>query len=61
MEYLPPFVVHSSFRITQEATRRHGAQYAAILEGLVNDDISADHYREVEYLNDVLPADTESF
>jgi len=56
MEYMPPFVVHSSFRITDEAIRSYGQQYASILEGLVNDDITPNHYRDIEYLNEVLPS-----
>ncbi|MBS1563638.1 MAG: NAD(P)H-dependent oxidoreductase [Bacteroidetes bacterium] len=61
MEYMPPFVVHSSFRITDEAVRNAGRQYAAILEALVNDDIAPEHYRDVEYLNEVLPSASEFF
>ena len=61
MEYLPPFVVHSSFRITDDAVKKYALQYAGILEAFVNDEITPDNYRDIEYLNDVLSRDGDFF
>ena len=53
MEYLPPFIVHGTHRITSEMLEQHGEQYAMILKGLVSGIIKEDSYQHLEYLNDL--------
>jgi glutathione-regulated potassium-efflux system ancillary protein KefG len=56
MEYLPPFVVHGTHRITKDELMRYAEQYRAILEALVHDQFSALDYQKVTYLNELAPS-----
>lgn len=56
MEYLPPFVVHETYTMSEETLNSYGEQYANILKALVNNEIQADQYGNIEYLNDLAPA-----
>ena len=53
MEYLPPFIVHGTHRITAEGIEAHGKQYASILKALVNGMITSEKYQQVEYMNEL--------
>jgi glutathione-regulated potassium-efflux system ancillary protein KefG len=55
MEYLPPFVVHETYIMSEEKIRGYGEQYAHILTALVNDGLEPEQYRNVEYLNELVP------
>jgi glutathione-regulated potassium-efflux system ancillary protein KefG len=61
MEYLPPFVVHSTYGVTGEEIKAHAQQYADILQAFVKNEIDAIQYRDMEYLNGVLPSASEFF
>ena len=56
MEYLPPFVIHETYTMTNDQLANYGEQYANLLTALVNDEITAEQYRNVEYLNELSPA-----
>ncbi|QIP12261.1 NAD(P)H oxidoreductase [Spirosoma aureum] len=56
MEYLPPFVIHGTYRITPEDIKRYGEQYRTILSALANDQLLALDYKQVDYLNELVPA-----
>lgn len=53
MQYLPPFVVHETYTISEEELELYGQQYASILNALVKDEIGPEHYQHVEYLNEL--------
>ena len=52
MEYLPPFIVHGTHRITNESLEQHGKQYASILQSLVSGELTPEKYQSMEYLNE---------
>jgi len=54
MEYLPPFVVHGTHRLTKEVTHRYGSAYEALLRAFLNGDFDLDALRKHEYANDWL-------
>ena len=56
MEYLPPFVIHETYTMTNDQLANYGEQYANLLTALVNDEIQPEQYRNVEYLNELSPA-----
>jgi len=56
MEYLPPFVIHETYTMTNDQLKNYGEQYANLLTALVNDEIHPEQYRNVEYLNEISPA-----
>lgn len=53
MEYLPPFVVHETYTVSEEELEFYGQQYASILNAFVKDEIGPHHYQHVEYLNEL--------
>lgn len=55
MDYLPPYVVHETFSMSNAELKIYGEQYAQILAALVNDEIQPEHYRNIEYLNELAP------
>jgi len=55
MEYLPPFVIHETYTMTNDQLKNYGEQYANLLTALVNDEIQPEQYRNVEYLNELSP------
>ncbi|KAA6440940.1 NAD(P)H oxidoreductase [Dyadobacter flavalbus] len=60
MEYLPPFVVHETYTMTPESLDLHGRQYADVLNALARNEISPEHYRNMEYLNELAAIHAES-
>jgi glutathione-regulated potassium-efflux system ancillary protein KefG len=54
MEYLPPFIVHGTHRISVADLEDHGKQYASILTQMVEGSITGDVYRSIEYLNELV-------
>jgi glutathione-regulated potassium-efflux system ancillary protein KefG len=54
MIYLPPFVVHGTHLLTDEALAEHAHLYRLLLTRLSNNELSADTVRQYEYLNDWL-------
>jgi glutathione-regulated potassium-efflux system ancillary protein KefG len=52
MEYLPPFIVHGTHRITNENLEQHGKQYASILQALASGELTPEKYQAMEYLNE---------
>lgn len=56
MEYLPPFVIHETYTMTNDQLANYGEQYANLLTALVNDAIHPEQYLNVEYLNELSPA-----
>jgi len=56
MEYLPPFVVHETYKLPNDVLEQHGEQYAALLRALAKDMITTEDYRHIEYLNELAPA-----
>jgi glutathione-regulated potassium-efflux system ancillary protein KefG len=61
MDYLPPFVVHGTHSLTDEAIRAHAADYRRVIEALRDGRIDLDAVRRHERLNlaldDVLTID----
>jgi glutathione-regulated potassium-efflux system ancillary protein KefG len=60
MEYLPPFVIHETYNMTPEALELHGRQYADVLNALVTNEINPEHYKDMEYLNELAALHAES-
>jgi len=56
MEYLPPFVVHETYTMTEEHLKAYGEQYASLLNALVKDEIRPEQYQQVDYLNELVPS-----
>ena len=56
MEYLPPFVVHSTHSQLQPEIEKYALDYASIISNLVNDSYGQPQLLSVEYLNDLLPS-----
>jgi glutathione-regulated potassium-efflux system ancillary protein KefG len=54
MIYLPPFVVHGTHLLTDEALAEHARLYRLLLTRLSNNELSAETVRQYEYLNDWL-------
>jgi glutathione-regulated potassium-efflux system ancillary protein KefG len=55
MEYLPPFVVDGTHRLSKDDIEKYALQYKELLELLVNDKLTATDWSHVEFLNDLLP------
>jgi glutathione-regulated potassium-efflux system ancillary protein KefG len=55
MNYLPPFVIHGTHRLTTEDIELHALQYEQLLTALVNNSISDRESSVAEYLNDLIP------
>jgi glutathione-regulated potassium-efflux system ancillary protein KefG len=51
MEYLPPFVVHGAFRMTQPEILRHALDYRRILEALRDDRVDRTAAAELPRIN----------
>jgi len=54
MEYLPPFAVQGTHRLTDAELRSYGDDYAALLLRLIRGDFSLEEMRQHPYLNDWL-------
>lgn len=55
MTYLPPFVVHGTHKLDAADIELYGVQYEQLLIALANDRITEAEWRQVEYLNDLIP------
>lgn len=55
MEYLPPFVVHGTHRITDSDADFYAVQYEQLLIAIVNNRLSPAQLGAAAYLNDLLP------
>ncbi|MCU0403699.1 MAG: NAD(P)H-dependent oxidoreductase [Chitinophagaceae bacterium] len=55
MEYLPPFVVYGTHRLTDADIEQHALQFGQVLSALCNDRIQAGELESVEILNDLCP------
>lgn len=55
MEYLPPFVVHETYVMQDDALHVYGEQYAEVLTALVQDRIDPAAFHAVGYLNELFP------
>ncbi len=53
VEYLPPFMMHGTYQLGEDALERYATQYETLLNALVNDGISASDYASLEYMNDL--------
>ncbi|NWF56737.1 MAG: NAD(P)H-dependent oxidoreductase [Syntrophaceae bacterium] len=56
MIYLPPFVVHGTYLLTDGQMKAYGQLYRALLERLTREECNLDTLRQYEYLNDWLVA-----
>ncbi len=59
MVYLPPFVVHGTYLLTDEQIGGYGALYGRLLRLLTRGKVNPDEARTYEYLNDWLAAHVE--
>ena len=59
MIYLPPFVVHGTHLLTDEALAKYARLYRLLLTRLSNDELHPETVRQYEYLNDWLLTDKE--
>lgn len=55
MEFLPPFVVHGTHRLSEEEIEQEALTYRAIVTALANDSLPVDKLRETEYINGLAP------
>lgn len=55
MEYLPPFVVHGTHRISNGDADLYAVQYEQLLIAIVNNRLSPAQMGAATYLNDLLP------
>ncbi|TDE11553.1 NAD(P)H-dependent oxidoreductase [Dyadobacter psychrotolerans] len=55
MEYLPPFVVHETYNMSEDMINSYGENYARVLQSLVNEEFQPIHYQDVEYINELTP------
>jgi len=59
MEYLPPFVVQGTHRLTEDELQAAGESYGRLIEELVNGNFTTDEMKSFEFLNDWL-AETQN-
>jgi glutathione-regulated potassium-efflux system ancillary protein KefG len=55
MNYLPPFVIHDTHRLTNNAIDQFAVQYQQLLLGLQNNTISPADLANIRYLNELVP------
>ncbi|HEY6506209.1 MAG TPA: NAD(P)H-dependent oxidoreductase [Chitinophagaceae bacterium] len=55
MQYLPPYVLHSTHRYTKADIDMFAVQYEQLLVALVNDRITENEWKRVTYLNELSP------
>ncbi len=55
MQYLPPYVLHSTHRYTKGDIDMFAVQYEQLLVALVNDRITEAEWKKVTYLNELSP------
>lgn len=54
VQYLPPFITHSSLVMKQDEIRAAGTNYKKIILSLRDDIFSEEELSEIEYINDLL-------
>jgi glutathione-regulated potassium-efflux system ancillary protein KefG len=52
MNYLPPFFVHGSHKISDKDLKQHALNYKQVITKLSNNEFNVDELMELEYLND---------
>jgi glutathione-regulated potassium-efflux system ancillary protein KefG len=52
MEYLPPFVVHGTYRMTKEDCDKNGEIYGNLLRYLEKNNVDTNEIAQYDYLND---------
>lgn len=55
MQYLPPFLVQGTHRLSPEAIEQYGREYAALLQGLATGSLNPDELAALQSLNDAVP------
>jgi len=55
MQYLPPFVIHGTHRLTETDIALSALQYESLLLALREGRISEEERKGAEYINDILP------
>ena len=55
MEYLPPYVVHGTHRISETDIDLHAVQYEELLIAIQSGRITENEWQQAEYLNDLIP------
>ena len=60
MTYLPPFVVHGTYLLTDHEVEKHRQLYHLLLERLIGGDYNVETVLHYEYLNDWLAAESET-
>ncbi|WP_153797248.1 NAD(P)H-dependent oxidoreductase [Foetidibacter luteolus] len=53
MNWLPPFVIHSTYRQKAGGLEALASQYTDILTALVNEQIAPEQYNQATYINDI--------
>lgn len=56
MQFLPPFIVHGTFQLTDESLQQHAAQYRRALEYLCSEHFEPGHVMAHDSLNDAVPS-----
>lgn len=54
MQYMPPFAVHGTHRLTPDDMEQYAIQYRQLLTALVQNRISDNEWNSVDYLNDLI-------
>jgi glutathione-regulated potassium-efflux system ancillary protein KefG len=57
MTYLPPFVVHGTYLLTDNEMEKHAYLYNLLMRRLINEELDIEILRQYEYLNDWLLKD----
>ena len=60
MAYLPPFVVHGTYLLTDQEMEKYGRLYRFLLERLAREECGIETVKQHEYLNDWLVAQNGS-
>ena len=55
MKYLPPFVIHGTHKLSMHDIELQAMQYEQMIVALVNEKISEDEWKNVDYMNDLIP------
>ena len=55
MEYLPPFMVQGTHRLSEEAIMQHAMDYAALLQGLASEALVPESLTALTTLNEAVP------
>lgn len=55
MDYLPPFVIHGTHRLTETDIKLHALQYEELLVALAADRLTEPEWSKVEYISDLIP------